>query len=96
MGVVKRLDELLCLQVPLLDAHVPGGGEECVPRDGHALDPVVVGRIETDLGRDNTTLVLRHIKHLHCNFYIKMNRAKSPTWSFSTYCIRVTKVLLRF
>ena len=64
VSVVETLDELLAPEVPLLDAGVSGGGPEGVPLHRHALDAVIVRRVQGHLGGDHPALVVRDIKHL--------------------------------
>ena len=64
VSVVKGLDQLLVLEVPLFDACVTGSRPKCVTIDGHALDTIVMGWVEVHLGCDDPTLVLWHLEHL--------------------------------
>lgn len=66
VSIVETLDELpLAPEVPLLDAGVPGGGPQGVTLDRHALDAVIVRRVQSHFGRDHAALVLRDIEHLY-------------------------------
>ena len=52
------------LQVPLLDAHVPGAGEEGVSIQGKGLDAVVVGRLQVKTRVDQAGVTARDVKYL--------------------------------
>ena len=60
----QHLHELLVLQVPLLDAVVPGATEQDVPLDGQTLDAVVVRGLEVVGGPDGARHALTQLKHL--------------------------------
>lgn len=58
------LDKFLLLQIPLLDAVVPGAAEEDVSLDGQALDAIVVRGLEVVSGANIACHALCDLKHL--------------------------------
>lgn len=58
------LDKFLLLQIPLLDAVVPGAAEKDISLDGQALDAVVVRGLEVVRGANVAHHALRDLKHL--------------------------------
>lgn len=59
-----HLDELLLLQVPLLDAVVPGATEKDISLDGQTLDAIVVRRLEVVGGANGAAHTLTQLEHL--------------------------------
>ena len=74
----QHLHELLVLQVPLLDAVVPGATEQDVPLDGQTLDAVVVRGLEVVGGPDGARHALTQLKHLQKKGW-RESRATPPT-----------------
>ena len=64
LSLPQHLHELLVLQVPLLDAIVPGATEQDVPLDGQTLDAVVVRGLEVVGGPDGARHALAQLEHL--------------------------------
>lgn len=58
------LDKFLLLQIPLLDAVVPGAAEKDISLDGQALDAVVVRGLKVVRGANVAHHALRDLKHL--------------------------------
>ena len=74
----QHLHELLVLQVPLLDAVVPGATEQDVPLDGQTLDAVVVRGLEVVGGPDGARHALTQLEHLQKKGW-RESRATPPT-----------------
>lgn len=58
------LDKFLLLQIPLLDAVVPGATEEDVSLDSQALDAVIVRGLKVVSGANVAHHALSNLKHL--------------------------------
>lgn len=58
------LNQFLLLQIPFLNAVVPGAAEQHVAVHGQALDAVVVRRLKVVSGTDVPLHTFRDIKHL--------------------------------
>lgn len=64
VGVREREDLLALLQIPELDARVPGSRDERGAVQGEALHSVVVGRVQVEPGREDPSGSVPDFKHL--------------------------------
>lgn len=64
MSIVERLDVFTSLQVPFLDAHVPGTGEQGVTIESKGLNTVVVWGIQVKSGIHQPRVAARDVKYL--------------------------------
>lgn len=60
----QHLQQVFAVQVPLLDAVVPGSAEQDVALDHQRLDAVVVRRLKVVSGADAAQRALGHVEQL--------------------------------